>query len=81
MNNKRSGYKQRYIESGGLFEIEYYGKPSQLKISDKRNHTPYIERIREELEIIFAEICDAEDELLDIINEWSEKKKVKGEKK
>ena len=66
---------------GGLIEIEHYGRPSQLNIRDKRNNNSFMVRLREDLEILFAEIQEVDDELeariqafKHMIQEWKHEK-------
>ena len=59
---------------GGFLEITNYGNPSDVKIKDNRN--PLLKEVREELELIFADIDisisefkDAKDELIESIKD------------
>jgi len=85
----RGSKKQKIEMDGGMLNIEYYGKPSQLKIMDKRHHTKWIDRIREDMELIFNDLYDVADEYNELSKEFDEflqrlkekKKKAKNSKK
>lgn len=55
--------KQRHTYDGGMFEIEHYGRPSQLKIRDKRSQSNIAQHIREDMECILMEIDGMEKDI------------------
>jgi len=79
---KYGSKKQKIEMDGGMLNIEFHGEPSKLKIVDKRNHARWIDRIREDMEMIFNDIDELADEYNELSKEFDEFiKKIRRRKK